>query len=127
MLGAATAATGVVVARRRRPAPPTRSTHSVTVFRPLDEVAADLPRELSDRDGIEVHLREAPGGRGTEIHVRRLDGTVSDDEIRRALRVGRSRLEVGDVLRPGVATTKPTMLNHGLRAVTGRGREKGLL
>jgi hypothetical protein len=100
----------------------------VTVFRPIEYVAANLPRQLTDRgDAIEVELREAPAGRGTEIHVRRADDSVSDDEIRRALRTVRSELEVGDVLQPGIATTTPTVLNRGLRTVTSRGREKGLL
>jgi hypothetical protein len=97
------------------------------VFRPLGYVTANLPEDLRTRDGIEVELREAPAGRGTEIHVRRTDGTVSDDEIRRALRTGRSQLEVGYVLEPGVATTTPTALNWPLRAATRRGRGKGLL
>jgi hypothetical protein len=127
MLGAATAATGLVVARRRRSRPPTRTTHTLTVFQPVDFVTAHLPEQLREREGIEATLREAPAGRGTEIHVRRTGGTISDDDIRRALRTGRSQLEVGYVLQPGVATTTPTALNRGLRAVTGRGREKGLL
>ncbi|MFI6074361.1 hypothetical protein ACIA5C_22645 [Actinoplanes sp. NPDC051343] len=127
MLGAASAATGLAVARRRRTRPPTRTTHTLTVFRPVDYVRDNLPEQLRERDGIAVELREAPAGRGTEIHVRRTDGTVSDDEIRRALRTGRSQLEVGYVLEPGVATTTPTPLNRPLRAATRHGREKGLL
>jgi hypothetical protein len=104
------------------------SVHAVTVARPVDYVTANMPKELADRgDAIEVRLREAPGGRGTEIHVRPANGEVSDDEIRRVLRTGKSQLEVGDVLQPGVATTTPTVLNRGLRAVTRRGRQKGLL
>jgi hypothetical protein len=129
LIGAAATATasGVAVARRRRPRPSARTTHTLTVFRPVDHVRANLPEQLQDRDGVEVELREAPAGRGTEIHVRRTGSAVSDDEIRRALRTGRSELEVGYVLEPGVPTTKPTALNRPLRAVTGRGREKGLL
>jgi hypothetical protein len=105
-----------------------RTGHTVTVFQPVEYVTDNLPRQLADRsDAIEVQLRAAPGRRGTEIHVRRKNDSVSDDEIRRALRTGRSQLEVGDVLHPGVATTTPTVLNRGLRAVTKHGREKGLL
>jgi hypothetical protein len=112
----------------RRAAPATSPFHSVTVFRPLDHVAANMPPQLIELgDGIEVDLRPAPGDRGTEIHVRQVDRGVSAGDIRRALRTGRSQLETGDVLRPGVATTTPTVLNLGLRAVTGHGREKGLL
>jgi zinc-binding dehydrogenase len=77
-----------------------------------------MPEQLRERDGIAVELREAPGGRGTEIHVRRTDGTVPDDEIRRAPRTGRSQLEVGYVLGPGVARTTPTPLNRAPRAAT---------
>lgn len=107
---------------------PARSNHAVTVFRPLDYVTANMPPALTDHaDAIEAELCEAPGGRGTEIHVRRTSGAVSDDEIRATLRIARSQLEVGDVLRPGVATTRPTVLNRALRGVTSRGRKKGLL
>ena len=56
-----------------------------------------------------------------------MNDTVSDAEIRRALRVSRSLLEAGDVLNPGVATTTPTMLNRWLRTLTRHGREEGLL
>jgi hypothetical protein len=123
---------GLVVARAmtrgRARSAASRAEHTVTVFRPIDYVTENLPRQLADRgDAIEVQLRAAPGGRGTEIHVCRRNDAVSDDEIRRALRTGRSQLEVGDVLRPGVATTTPTALNRALRAVTARGRGKGLL
>jgi hypothetical protein len=105
-----------------------RPDHSVTVFRPVHYVEANMPRPLTDLgDGIAVDLRPAPGDRGTEIHVRRLDDSVPIGDIRRALRVGRSQLEVGDVLQPAVATTTPTVLNRALRAVTSRGREGGLL
>jgi hypothetical protein len=133
ILGAAGAGSLVVTraiaaGRRRAKISASRSLHTVTVFRPIEYVAANLPTQLTDRDdAIAVQLREAPGGRGTEIRVRRANNTVSDDEIRRALRIGRSQLEVGDVLQPGIATTTPTVFNRGLRAVTSRGREKGLL
>jgi hypothetical protein len=100
--------------------------HAVTVARPVDYVTANLPGELSD-NAIEARLREAPGGRGTEIHARPANDEVSDDEVRGALRTGKSQLETGEVLEPGVATTTPTVLNRGLRAVTRRGRQKGLL
>lgn len=102
--------------------------HAVTVHRPLDEVAAHLPEELTRPTGaIEMRLTPAPGGRGTEIHARAAAGSVTAGDVRRALRVSRSRLEVGDVLRPGGPTTTPTVLNRALRATTRRGREEGLL
>jgi hypothetical protein len=102
--------------------------HVITVFLPPAEVEATLRRPLTSRDDdLDVRLREAPGGRGTEISVRSLTGAVTDAEIRRALRVGRSLLEVGEVLQPGVATTTPTPLNRLLRTATRHGREGGLL
>jgi hypothetical protein len=126
--GGVVAARAMAAGRGRPKSTATRSCHTVTVFKPVEFVQANLPRQLADRgDALEVELREAPGGRGTEIHVHRANDSVTDDEIRRALRTGRSELEVGDVLKPGVPTTKPTVLNRGLRAVTARGREKGLL
>jgi hypothetical protein len=119
------AATRAVTRRSRRVA---YAGHAVTVARPLDYVTAHLPADLTGLgDGVDLELIPAPAGRGTEIHVRRRGDTVSDGDIRRALRTGRSLLEVGDVLQPGVATTTPTLLNRGLRAVTARGREGGLL
>jgi hypothetical protein len=114
--------------KRKAPSGGSRATHSITVFRPVEHVAANLPPLLTEReDALDVLMREAPGGRGTEIHVRRLNDTVPDDEIREALRTGRSRIETGDVLLPGIPTTTPTVLNRGLRAVTSHGRQKGLL
>ncbi len=103
--------------------------HSLTVFRPIEHVRANMPLPLARlAPAADVQLRPAPGDRGTEIHVRQVDDGVSADEIRRVLRTGKSQLEAGDVLEPGVATTTPTLLNKSLRAVTGRGgREKGLL
>lgn len=122
-------ATRAVIGRRGPEIPATsHPVHAVTVARPVEYVTANLPEKLTGRgDALEVRLREAPGGRGTEIHVRRTNNKVSDDAIRDALRTGKSQLEVGEVLQPGIATSKPTLLNRGLRAVTGRGREKGLL
>jgi hypothetical protein len=114
--------------RRVRPARPGDGRHVVRVNRAPDEVAASLPSPLTDLgDAIEVKLRPAPGGRGTEIHARVVGEAVSDADLRRALRISRSLLEVGDVLRPGTATTTPTLLNRALQGATRRGREEGML
>jgi hypothetical protein len=111
----------------RRPHPED-GRHVITVNVPLDEVTERLPGELTEPLGaIEVTLRPAPGGRGTEIHARAVDGAVSDDQLRKALRNSRSVLEVGEVLQPGGPTTTPTMLNSAVRTATRHGREKGLL
>jgi hypothetical protein len=47
--------------------------------------------------------------------------------VRRALRETKSLLETGEVLQPDAPTTKPSLLNKPLRAVTAHGREEGLL
>jgi hypothetical protein len=102
--------------------------HAITVHRPLAEVAGNLPEPLrSGADRLEVQLRPAPAGRGTEISVRALDDTMSDGDVRRLLRESRSLVEVGYVLRPGGPTTTPTVLNRALRSATRHGREGGLL
>src|SRR3954471_24136513 len=127
-----TAAVGGITAyrlRHARPARPGDGQHVVTVNRPLDEVAANLPGPLTDlAETVEVKLRPAPGGRGTEIHARVAQGAVSDADLRRALRISRSLLEVGYVLRPGgPTTTTPTLLNRALQTATRHGREEGML
>jgi hypothetical protein len=133
LAAAATAALGgttfrIVSKRRSGGAPGSGRRHAITVYRPLDEVADVLPEPLSAYQGaIDVQLRAAPAGRGTEISVRALNDTVSDGDIRRLLRESRSLLEVGDVLQPGGPTTTPTALNRPLRAATQHGREGGLL
>jgi len=51
--------------------------HTVTVNRPPEEVAPEgrLPDPLAGLgDAVEVRLRPAPGGRGTELAVRLRDG-----------------------------------------------------
>jgi hypothetical protein len=101
--------------------------HSVTVFRPIGEVRANLPEGLYGQGGTwDVRLRAAPGGRGTELHVRSGDPDVPAGEIRRVLRESRSLLETGEVLQPGGPTTEPTVLNKPLRSLTRHGREGGL-
>jgi hypothetical protein len=115
-------------ARRTHQQPIRGGRHVITVFRPIDEVRDNLPEVLNDRGGaVVVELQEAPGGRGTEISVHAPGGSVPDGDLRRALRDGRALLEAGEILRPGGPTTEPTLTNKPLRAVTGRGREEGLL
>ena len=125
---ATTAVVGITAYRklRSRPSAPQR-THAVTVFRPIEYVSANMPEQLTALAGADVRLEAAPGERGTRILVRPIDDRASDGDIRRALRESRSVLEVGEVLRPGVATTEPTPLNKPLRKVTEHGREGGLL
>ncbi|WP_041841096.1 hypothetical protein [Actinoplanes friuliensis] len=117
-----------LVARRRQGPPGPGRRHVITVHRPLDELAEVLPEPLAAYHGaLEVQLRAAPAGRGTEISARALNDSVSDGDIRRLLRESRSLLEVGDILQPGGPTTTPTVTNAPLRAATRHGREGGLL
>jgi hypothetical protein len=118
-----------IVSRRRSAAAPSGGRrHVITVNRPVDEIAEVLPEPLTAYHGaLDVQLRAAPAGRGTEISARALNDTVSDGDIRRLLRESRSLLEVGDVLQPGGPTSTPTPLNAPLRAATRHGREGGLL
>jgi hypothetical protein len=134
LLIAAPVATGVAVvaARRRRDARKRAAdrNHVITVYKPLSELeATQLPGSLREIAGqVEIRLTAAPGGRGTEIAVRIPEGSpVTGGDVRRALRETRSLLEAGDVLLPsGPATTKSTLLNRPLQAVTRNGREGGL-
>ncbi|GGQ75200.1 hypothetical protein GCM10010166_51440 [Couchioplanes caeruleus subsp. azureus] len=132
MIAAGAVATAATVVSRRRSRPRAGEAarrHVITVFRPFDELtAAQLPGSLTELgDAVEVSLRAAPGGRGTEIAVAAV-GDTSPERIRRALRETRSLLEAGDVLLPGgPPTTEPTPLNRPLRAATRHGREGGLL
>ena len=130
VLAAATVTT-VVSARRARARQDTPGRrHVVTVFRPYDDLAAQqIPGSLTELgDAVEITLRAAPGGRGTEIAVRARDASVTPGQIRRALRETRSLIETGDVLLPaGPPTTQPTLFNRPLRAATRHGREGGLL
>jgi hypothetical protein len=102
--------------------------HSVTVYKDRSTIG-DLPAPLAELgDHVEVRLETAPGGKGTEIHVRSTDSDGRAGEIRAALRRGKSLLETGEVLepdRPGTST--PTPLNAPLRAATARGTEGGRL
>jgi hypothetical protein len=97
----------------------------VTVFRePSDVDAAALPAPLADfGDRIEVRVRPAPGGKGTELSVRlrdrpssgtaagRLTGSDPQADLRSALRRAKQLIEVGEVL-----AVDPTP--HGKRTAT---------
>jgi hypothetical protein len=83
----------------------------VTVFRePSDVDTAKLPEPLAEYgDRIEVRVRPAPGGKGTELGVRlrdrpsgnalgRLSGSDPQADLRSALRKAKQLIEVGEVL-----------------------------
>ncbi|GGK87390.1 hypothetical protein Sme01_48730 [Sphaerisporangium melleum] len=98
----------------------------VTVNRRPDEVVPGgrLPEPLARLgDAVEVRVREAPGGRGTELAARplapvptgvtevlaRLGGEDPRQAVRRALRESRCLVETGEVLRADkTVTTRPT-------------------
>ncbi|NIH83933.1 hypothetical protein [Amycolatopsis granulosa] len=90
-------------------------------------------------DDVEFQLSPAPGDRGTEVALRpsgtrestvfaRLRGDDPRQEVRRALRDLKSRLETGDVIRPDLPTTgKPTPGGAIMRFVTRRAGGEGRL
>ena len=98
---------------------------SVTVFRePSDIDAAALPAPLAEfGDRIEVRVRPAPGGKGTELAarlrdrppsgsaLRRLSGSDAQAGLRSALRRAKQLIEVGEVLAVDPAP-------HGKRTAT---------
>jgi hypothetical protein len=97
---------------------------AVTVFGESADVdTAQLPAPLAEYgDRIEVRVRPAPGGKGTELAVRlrdqpsgsavsRLSGSDPQDDLRSALRKAKQLLEVGEVLAVDPAP-------HGKRTAT---------
>jgi hypothetical protein len=96
----------------------------VTVYRePSDVDIAQLPAPLVEfGDRIEVRVRPAPGGKGTELGVRlrgrpsgsalgRLSGSDPQADLRSALRKAKQLIEVGEVLAVDPAP-------HGKRTAT---------
>ena len=97
----------------------------VTVFRePSDIDTAELPAPLAEfGDRIEVRVRPAPGGKGTELGARlrdqpskgtalgRLSGSDPQADLRSALRRAKQLIEVGEVLAVDPAP-------HGKRTAT---------
>jgi len=115
-----------IAAARRRAGWPTRPPrrppephwHAVTVNVPAERLSPGgrPPDELADLvDLVEVRVRAAPGGRGTELAARlrdgeryglgtatgRLRGTDPVQRVRAALRRAKQRAETGEVLRGG--------------------------
>ena len=96
----------------------------VTVYRePSDVDTAQLPAPLAEYgDRIEVRVRAAPGGKGTELGARlrdqpsgsalgRLSGSDAQADLRSALRRAKQLIEVGEVLAVDPAP-------HGKRTAT---------
>jgi hypothetical protein len=119
--------------------------HSVTVNRPPEEVAPEgrLPEPLATLgDAVEVRLRPAPGGRGTELAARlrqdvpagatgaaaRAAGSDPRQQVRSALRQSRQLLETGEVLRADEPpTTRRTLRGLPLELATRRAGGEGRL
>jgi hypothetical protein len=119
--------------------------HSVTVNRPPEEVAPGgrLPEPLAALgDAVEVRLRPAPGGRGTELAARlrrdvpagtaeapaRVAGSDPRQRLRSALRQSRQLLETGEVLEPDAPpTTRRTLRSLPLELATRRAGGEGRL
>ncbi|MEV6861930.1 hypothetical protein AB0M44_13135 [Streptosporangium subroseum] len=111
---------------------------SVTINRRPEDVAPDglLPEPLAMLgDAIEVRIREAPGGKGTEIAARlraplswgsggmpsRLACGDPRQAVRNALRESKSLIETGEVLRPDEPpATRPAPQGNLLDLVTHR-------
>ena len=107
--------------------PPASGWLAVTVLRePADVDTAQLPAPLAEfGDKIEVRIRPAPGGKGTELAVRlrnqpsgsavgRLTGSDPQADLRSALRRAKQLIEVGEVLAVDPAP-------HGKRTATPTG------
>ena len=117
----------------------------VTVNRPPEEVAPEgqFPDQLTALgDQVELQVRPAPGGKGTELAARvlapqpggfrgaarRVAGKDPRQEVRRALREAKSVLETGEVLeaqQPG--TTERTLLGLPIDLATRRSGGEGQL
>jgi hypothetical protein len=144
-------AAGVVVARRARStlsgdgAEAGRRWSAVTVNRAPEAVTPDgqLPDPLATLgDTVEVQVRPAPGGRGTELAARpgtpepsgvrgavaRVTGKHPRQALRVALRQAKQLLETGEVLqadRP--PTARRTLRNLPLELATRRAEQEGRL
>ncbi|RJK97952.1 hypothetical protein [Vallicoccus soli] len=144
-VGVAAAAAGALAARalsRDDDEAPGRW-RAVTVQVPRSELERGLPAPLAELgDALEVRLVDAPGDRGTEVHVRLRDGEPSGvsgaaarltgqdprQDVRRALRESKLLLETGEVLQPdSTASTETTPANLQLQWATGHGRDEGRL
>jgi len=150
MLGltaAAVGGAGVVVARQvRRGGAATHDSrdrwHSVTVNCEPERLGAKPPPLDELGFPVEIRIRPAPGGRGTELAARmaeppaggpgkvmtRLRGDDPVQVLRRSLREARSLAEVGEVLLPDTpGTTHRTLTGAPLAYATRHGREEGRL
>ena len=133
---AAAIGAGVAAVRRHESTEPpaNRRWHAVTVLH--DDL--DLTDGTPDASwpapigafGARVQARAlpAPGGRGTELHVKPVDPDLTGGEVRRALREARALLEGGGGPGPDrPANTEPTPRSPPLQAAIRAGRTAGRL
>lgn len=129
-VGGAAGVAAVAAARRRRARTAADDRwHSITINREPEEVGPQ-PQPLHDLgEAIQVRVRPAPGGRGTEIAARCVEPSRDGVRaLRRALRETRALVETGEVLRPDAPpTTRRTPLGAPLAYATRHGREEGRL
>lgn len=129
-VGGAAGLVAAAAARRIRQARTTDDRwHSITVNREPEEVGSQ-PQPLHDLgETIQIRVRPAPGGRGTEIAARCVDaGPDGVRALRRALRETRTLVETGELLLPDAPpTTRRTPLGAPLAYATRHGRQEGRL
>jgi len=147
--GATAVAVGRLVARRANREVTSQDTAhrwlAVTVNRPPEQVAPQgkLPEPLIRLgDTVEVQVRPAAGGRGSELCARplvpvprgavnltsRLSGDDPRQQVRRALRDAKSLLETGEVLAPdSPPNARPTAAGRLLDLVRRRASGEGRL
>jgi hypothetical protein len=145
MLGAGLAGAVVVVAIGRRTARRTNLAGAVDAFRGGNrrdrwhavtvnvepERLGSLPPPLDELgETVEIVVRPAPGGRGTELLTRLVEPADRHAvrKLRLSLRKARALAEIGEVPLPDTPpTTKSTPLNAPLASATRHGREEGRL
>ncbi|UJW30440.1 hypothetical protein L3Q67_35375 [Saccharothrix sp. AJ9571] len=140
VLAAAGVAAGTAFARKLSPPPARNRWLAVTVNLPQDTVERHEHlrafTELADR--AETRVRQAPGGKGTELAARlreeppsavaRVAGADPRQEVRTVLREVKSLLETGEVVQPDEPTTgKPTPGGRLVRFATRRAQGEGRL
>lgn len=126
---------GAALRHVRRAGPPAAAARrlGVTVLATAEDIAPDgaLPEPLRRLgDTVEITMRPAPGGRGTELYARptgsappsgvlgRVTGQDASAPVRRALREAKALVETGATVRSDESrTTHPGPAGRVLRAV----------
>ncbi|UWP86306.1 hypothetical protein [Dactylosporangium fulvum] len=104
--------------------------HCVTINRAPQDLGAKPPPLDELPFPVDIQIRPAPAGRGTELAVRlaRPGSRDAVRRLRRSLREARAIAEVGEVLLPDApGTARPTVTSKPLAYATRHGREEGRL